>query len=161
MQNEVSVLAAFFHMVIFMNNEKRIISFPAGKTYEHILHTSVHAHPIKRGFPKEPTSYVMFRKSGGEMEYLFRVKKTVDFYIQDLLSGTVSLSGIDNAELEQIKTYVLERKDLFGFKYLTEYPYRFYILEKAGILSPPLVRTPNIQGYCFYKQEDVIYHIQK
>ena len=106
MQNEVSVLAAFFHMVIFMNNEKRIISFPAGKTYEHILHTSVHAHPIKRGFPKEPTSYVMFRKSGGEMEYLFRVKKTVDFYIQDLLSGTVSLSGIDNAELEQIKTYV-------------------------------------------------------
>ena len=66
MQNEVSVLAAFFHMVIFMNNEKRIISFPAGKTYEHILHTSVHAHPIKRGFPKEPTSYVMFRKSGGE-----------------------------------------------------------------------------------------------
>ena len=100
MQNEVSVLAAFFHMVIFMNNEKRIISFPAGKTYEHILHTSVHAHPIKRGFPKEPTSYVMFRKSGGEMEYLFRVKKTVDFYIQDLLSGTVSLSGIDNAELE-------------------------------------------------------------
>ena len=147
MQNEVSVLAAFFHMVIFMNNEKRIISFPAGKTYEHILHTSVHAHPIKRGFPKEPTSYVMFRKSGGEMEYLFRVKKTVDFYIQDLLSGTVSLSGIDNAELEQIKTYVLERKDLFG------------LLEKAGILSPPLVRTPNIQGYCFYKQEDVIYHI--
>ena len=143
MQNEVSVLAAFFHMVIFMNNEKRIISFPAGKTYEHILHTSVHAHPIKRGFPKEPTSYVMFRKSGGEMEYLFRVKKTVDFYIQDLLSGTVSLSGIDNAELEQIKTYVLERK----------------LLEKAGILSPPLVRTPNIQGYCFYKQEDVIYHI--
>ena len=117
MQNEVSVLAAFFHMVIFMNNEKRIISFPAGKTYEHILHTSVHAHPIKRGFPKEPTSYVMFRKSGGEMEYLFRVKKTVDFYIQDLLSGTVSLSGIDNAELEQIKTYVLERKDLFGFNY--------------------------------------------
>ena len=78
MQNEVSVLAAFFHMVIFMNNEKRIISFPAGKTYEHILHTSVHAHPIKRGFPKEPTSYVMFRKSGGEMEYLFRVKKTWD-----------------------------------------------------------------------------------
>ena len=53
------------------------------------------------------------------------------------------------------------RKDLFGFKYLTEYPYRFYLLEKAGILSPPLVRTPNIQGYCFYKQEDVIYHIQK
>jgi hypothetical protein len=51
------------------------------------------------------------------------------------------------------------RKDLFGFKYLTEYPYRFYLLEKAGILSPPLVRTPNIQGYCFYKQEDVIYHI--
>ena len=49
----------------------------------------------------------------------------------------------------------------FGFKYLTVYPYRFYLLEKAGILSPPLVRTPNIQGYCFYKQEDVIYHIQK
>lgn len=98
-----------------MNNEKRIISFPAGKTYEHILNTSVHAHPIKRGFPKEPTSYVMFWKSCGEMEYLFRVKKTVNLYIQNLLSGTVSLSRIDNPELEQIRKYVLERKDLFGF----------------------------------------------
>lgn len=139
-----------------MNNDNRIISFPAGKSYELIMHTNTHAHSVKRGYPKESTSFVMFRKSGGEMDCLFRVIKTVDLYIRDILSECVSPYNLDSPDFQQIKAYVSERKDLFGFRYTSEYPYRFYLLEKVGDLSSPIVRSPNIQGYCYYNLEDIL-----
>lgn len=143
-----------------MKNDKEILSFPAGKSYELIIRTNTHAHPLKRGYPTESTYYVMFRKSGGEMDFLFRVKKTVDLYIRDILSGCVSPYKLDSPDLHQIKEYVSERNNLFGFRYSFEHPYRFYLLESAGRFSSPIVKRPNIQGYCYYKLEDVIDRLQ-
>lgn len=143
-----------------MKNDKEILSFPAGKSYELIIRTNTHAHPLKRGYPTESTSYVMFRKSGGEMDCLFRVKKTVDLYIRDILSDCVSPYKLDSSDFQRIKAYVSKQNSLFGFRYTSEHPYRFYLLESAGSFSSPIVKRPNIQGYCYYKLEDVIDRLQ-
>lgn len=134
----------------------RVLSFPSGGTYEQILLTHIHAHPIKRGFPKEPTEYVMFRKKGGIMDRLFRVSKTIDLYISDILDGDALDQRVDTSDMERIHRYVFERKQRFGFKFLNEYPYRFYLLEMSSELIPPIIKSPNIQGYCYYKWQDVI-----
>lgn len=134
----------------------RVLSFPSGETYEQILLTHIHAHPVKKGFPKEPTEYVMFRQKGGKMDCLFRVAKTIDIYISDVLSEGSLNQGVDATDAERIQRYVFERKQRRGFKYFDEYPYRFYLLEVYSELCPPIIKSPNIQGYCYYKWQDVV-----
>ena len=134
----------------------RVLSFPSGKTYEQILLTHIHAHPVKKGFPKQPTEYVMFREKGGKMDRLFRVAKTIDLYISDILSEVNLKQRMDASDADRIRRYVFERKQQSGFKYLNEYPYRFYILETTSELCPPIIKSPNIQGYCYYKWQEVI-----
>ena len=111
------------------SQKDRILSFSSGGTYEQILLTHIHAHPVKKGFPKEPTEYVMFRQKGGKMDCLFRVAKTIDLYISDVLSEGILNKNMDTTDTERIQRYVFERKQGHGFKYFDEYPYRFYLLE--------------------------------
>ena len=79
-----------------------------------------------------------------------------DIYISDVLSEGSLNQGVDATDAERIQRYVFERKQRRGFKYFDEYPYRFYLLEIYFELFPPIIKSPNIQGYCYYKWQDVV-----
>ena len=135
-------------------NNSQIISFPAGKTYSYIIHTEIHAHPVKKGFPPESPEFAVFRKKGGVMECLFRVLKTVDLNPErmKILSAP---SGIKEEEEQRIRNYIAERNENFKFAWKEEYLYRFYILEKICDLNPPVIKSPNLQSYYYCTADDL------
>ena len=126
----------------------RIISFPCGPTYDLVTSTLVHAHPVKFGFPKYPTRWIMVRKKGGISEAIYEVMKTIDCFPDEV-------DQIDSEYKERIKKYVDTRRYSFGFE-TKDKPYRFYILKKAFELNPPYVMEPNLRSYKYYELEEIL-----
>ena len=58
--------------------DKPIVSFSCGGTYDLVMETNVHAHPLKSGFPSKVSRYLMVRATGGVSEDLFEVEDTID-----------------------------------------------------------------------------------
>lgn len=126
----------------------RITSFSCGPTYDIVTSTLVHAHPVKRGFPKYPTRWIMVRAKGGISEAVYEVEKTIECYPEEI-------DQLDSEYRERIKRYADTRRASYGFA-TKDKPYRFYVLKVAYELNPPFVMQPNIQGYKYYELDEVI-----
>ena len=126
----------------------RIVSFSCGPTYDLVKSTCVHAHPVKNGFPKNPTKWLMIRKNGGISEEVFEVVTTIDSWPDEVRNLT--------SYRDMIVRYADSRKRSYGFE-TKDKPYRFYILKKAFDLNPPYIMQPNLQGYRYYELDE-IYH---
>lgn len=146
-----------------MNNKttRDIISFAAGGSYDAIINTGIHAHPAnKRGYPDKYTPFLLFRKKGGIMECVFRVKKTYDLIPSRLLTFPDDLTP---KEKECLHKYLAFRRTEYaqrmkipgGFKYMDQ-PYRFYFLERYSTLNPPLiVKNKYSAGIVYYSYDEV------
>ena len=62
-----------------IDSERRVVSFASSKTYDLVRWTHIHAHPLRRGFPNEPSRYLMVRATGVISHELFVVENYVDF----------------------------------------------------------------------------------
>lgn len=131
------------------NEERPIVSFSCGNTYELVKETCVHAHPVKAGFPSKKSPYLMVRAQGGTSESLYEVVDVVD--IKPLDNDVVQkLSDKYNRVIE----YINKRLMNYGFKY-TEYDYRFYVLREVYRFDEPFVMEPNPQGHRYLSFEDL------
>ena len=132
-----------------IDGEHRVVSFAGSKTYELVRRTHIHAHPLKRGFPNEPSRYLMVRATGGISHELFVVENYVDFnpIADDQLECYKNMSFYD-----RLREYVVSRRDGFGFNSAPQ-TYRFYILKPILSFDPCFVLKPNTQGYLYYPIE--------
>lgn len=132
-------------VTIEVNNP--IVSFSCGDTYDLVMETDVHAHPIKAGYPSKVSRYLMVRAQGGKTDCLYRVTDTVDL-------NPLDSDLVNDLSDKKIKTYINKRKKSFGFKY-APMPYRFYVMERIHEFEPPFILTPNPQGFKYLSFDEI------
>jgi hypothetical protein len=132
-----------------MSNE--VISFPASYTYDLVVETEVHAHPLKKGFPSKITPYMMVRAKGGVSQALYHVGDTIDIY-PDAFSSICKT--MNHKTYQKLQAYIQERNKTFGFP-TKDVPYRFYILEKCCDFKNPFVTFPNPRSYIYYDIREI------
>ncbi|WP_336775287.1 hypothetical protein [Paenibacillus sp. MMO-58] len=122
--------------------EVEVLSVAAGKTYDLTQIHGVHACPDSNSY-KTPI-YITFRMaSGGEMEYLYKIK---DIVVLDpnIPSLSLILEGIDPDFAHRIKGYIAQRSSgKFGFD---SEPYRFYNLDVQNAVYLPHRPRPRINN---------------
>lgn len=131
------------------STEKPIVSFSCGGTYNLVMKSSVHAHPIKKGFPSKISRYLMVRATGGTSEDLFEVEDTIDLNPMD----AEAVNGLPE-KYSAVRDYIRRRTISFGFKN-APLPYRFYLLKSVMKLSPAYVMNPNPQGFRYLSFDDI------
>lgn len=141
----VGELAEYVHEVDQYN---RLLSFPCGSSVELVRSTQVHAHPVKTGYPKKPTKWLMVRGKGGISTEIFEVLATYDEYPDQLeqLHSPYKAKLIDYRE-KRLQKYEFAHPDL---------KYRFYVMKKAFDLNPPYVMQPNLQSCKYYELNEII-----
>lgn len=115
--------------------EVEVLSLAAGETLPLTKRHFIHACPHhRRGFTYKTPIYITFRSaSGGEMEFLYKIKEIV---VLDPLSPNldVVLDGIEADFAKRIKRYIAGRSATkFGFEHKGE-EYRFYNLDKHEVI---------------------------
>lgn len=140
-QNENSVQAD--------DDVRPIVSFSCSGTYDLVVETSVHAHPLKNGFPSKVSPYLMVRATGGSSEALYEVIDTIEINPMN----PIEVSQIPS-KYDAVKRYISKRKVTFGFKY-APLPYRFYVLRKIHSFNPVYTMLPNPQGHRYLSFEDI------
>lgn len=125
----------------------RVLSIPAGGTFELIKKYGVHAFPNPRSY--DYTGYVTFRKKGGIMENLYSVQKTIIINLKENWLG--ELSRLDENIASRIKSYITERKEDFGFN---KPEFMFWILQREEKLlhEPRPVQIYNNHVYFSYEE---------
>lgn len=128
-----------------------IISWPAGSTYGLIIECGIHAHPANNHFrTKYECPYLTFRKTGGFMEHIYSVQKTLICEPARLAEHKAELT---KDEYERLNKYVnLRNRNGFGFS--DSGPYRFYFLQPAFEITEPFCR-PGCQSHLYYNLEDI------
>ena len=137
--------------ILNANSEQdNVISFPASNTYELIQKTLIHAHPIKKGFPNKVTPYITIRRTGGYMDNIYRVCRTIE-----IIPDEKSLEKLELTvqERDRLKEYYSIRKESFDFK-TKDTLYRFYFLEIYIQIEPAFQMKPNLQSYKYYSLSD-------
>jgi len=106
----------------------RVLSIPASGTFELIKKCLVHAFPHPRSY--DYSGLVTFRRTGGYMEELYSVKKTIEIDFREE-KWKDKLSALNEDERKSILEYINGRKADFGF----EKPlFMFWILGKEEVL---------------------------
>lgn len=137
----------------FINeDDNRILSFPAGDSYDFSILNRVHAHPIKKGYPTKVPLHIALRKAGGDIEYIFKVVKIIDLDPNEPITYKHNLNDI---ELNNLKRYIKMRKELYTFTH-PECKYRFYILDLDQNIIPTYKQIPNSQGNKYYDFNELI-----
>lgn len=132
-----------------LQNDRPICSFSCGDTYDIAVETSVHAHPVKSGFPSKISPYIMLRAKGGISESLYKVEDVLEINPHDKSAVQALLPQYEN-----VISYIKKRDPVFGFKHTTV-PYRFYVLSKVYSFEPSFKISPNPQGHRYLSFEDV------
>ena len=140
-----------YNEVVKLNNN-RVISFPAGETYNLAIIHKIHAHPIKKGYPKEIPHRLALRQTGSLIDEIFEVIDVIDL-TQEEIDKNENLP-------EQLTSYINERKQIFHFK-PESCPYRFYILNSITILKKTYKVTGGVQSLRYHDFKDLINCIQK
>lgn len=136
----------------------KVLSFPAGKTYELITNTLIHAHPIKRGYPKNVCRLINFRANGGYIEAVYEVVDFIEGSPTDVLN---SLGRFNQDVQNRLKQYIETRKATYGFASEDKYDYRFYIMTLYSYINPPYQQIPNYLTYTYMSQEQLSANIKK
>ena len=131
----------------------QVLSFPAGKTHELVTSTLIHAHPIKRGFPKEVCQFLNLRATGGFINAVYEVVNFIEGQPEDVLK-TSSHLGVEIHQ--RIKQYIETRRSSFGFSSEGSYDYRFYILALHTSFNPPYQQIPNLMSYTYMSLEELL-----
>lgn len=127
--------------------EVEVLSVAAGETLPLTMKHFIHACPHhRRGFTYKTPIYITFRSaSGGEMEFLYKIKEIV---VLDPLSPNldVVLDGIEAEFAERIKRYIVDRSaSKFGFEHKDE-EYRFYNLDKHEVIHLKHLPKPEVNN---------------
>lgn len=124
--------------------EKEVISIPASGTIDLIYKYGVHAHPVKdKGYNYKSSKYYTFRKEHGVMEKIFSLETTIVLNVKEELLE--DFQGISSNQLERLKKYINERKEIFGFNYPE---YKFYLLkEEFELENKPALPKRNNHSY--------------
>ena len=133
-------------------NEKDVISFPVGETYDLVTKYKIHSHPIKKGFPTNVKPYITLRQTGGYMRDIYQVVKTIDLFPEKVY---LSKQDLSENEINRIENYIKERKTSYGFSN-KEVPYRFYVLKNFQKIEPPMQLIPNPRSYIYYSLKDLM-----
>ncbi len=126
----------------------RVISIPASGTFELIKKYHIHAFPHPRSY--DFSGMVTFRKTGGIMECLYTVQKTVIIDVSNL-NWKDSVDYLDTKIIERIEGYIEGRDNKFGF----EKPiFMFWVLnEKKELLHKPRpIQVYNNHVYFLYDE---------
>lgn len=134
---------------ILEKSDKPIVSFSCGETYDLVMKTNVHAHPLKSGFPSKISRYLMVRATGGVSEDLFEVEDTVDLNPLDR-DAVIKLPD----KYAMVRKYIKMRASSFGFKNAPLF-YRFYLLKRVKKISPAYIINPNPQGFRYLSFDDI------
>ncbi len=133
-----------------------IISWPAGSTYDLITECCIHAHPVNDYFRiKYDCPYLTFRKTGGFMERIYSVQKTL---ICDPARLAEHKDELTEDEYERLNKYVSLRNGS-GFGFSNSGPYRFYFLQPAFEITEPFCR-PGCQSHLYYNLEDIPHYVE-
>lgn len=130
-------------------NEKPIISFACGKSYDLINETHVHAHPLANYYPSTVYPYLMARAKGGKTDYLYKVVDYIDLDPKDK-----NLISSLPPKYDSIKDYYNKRIAKMGFS-KTDLSYRFYVLEPIHRFNPVFVLIPNTEHYKLYSFDEI------
>ena len=126
----------------------RVLSIPAGGTFELIKEYQIHSFPNPRSY--DFSGLVTFRKKGGIMESLYSVQQTIviDVHHKDWLED---IKVLDRNIQDRIKGYIEERKRNFGF---SKPNFMFWILSKEKDLlhEPHPVQNYNNHVYFMYEE---------
>ena len=133
--------------------EEKILSFPVGGTAEITERYLVHAHPVKRGFPKGISKFITLRKKGGFINEIYLVTDVIEIYPTNVKFDGKNLSS---DKKDRIIGYIRDREKTFGFGE-DKYAYRFYLLEKYKDVSPAIQITPNPRSFIYHTEGDEIF----
>ena len=126
----------------------RVLSIPAGSTFDIIKEYEIHAFPNPR--PYDYSGLVTFRKRGGIMENLYSVLQTIiiDVSVPERLE---SISGLDENTIQRLKGYIGDRERDFGF---SKPSFMFWVLKKEEDLvhDPRPVQNYNNHVYFLYDE---------
>lgn len=123
-----------------------VISIPASGTIDLIYKYGIHAHPNTEPYNYRKTKYFTFRKSGGVMEKLFTVERTIIVRPDNL--NEISRYDIDEDTKNRLIGYIKERAK--GFTFETKYTsYKFYILKyERELIHKP--KKPRQNNQCYF-----------
>ena len=144
------MISSYNETVKLDNN--RVISFPAGESYNLAVTHKIHAHPIKKGYPKEIPHRLALRQTGSLIDEIFDVIDVIDLTHEEI---------IKNENLpEHLTSYINKRKQVYHFN-PESYSYRFYILDSIAKLKKPYKVTGGVQSPRYHDFNDLINCIQK
>ncbi|HHX61624.1 MAG TPA: EVE domain-containing protein [Epulopiscium sp.] len=133
-----------------INFNQKILSLPASGTYDIITDTFIHAHPATPSYSYKDTPLITFRKTGGIMETLYTVSKTIEI----VPSRADEIIDLDYNEKGNLKKYIERRAKGFGFT--DDIQYKFYFLSPKYVLNEGFILSPNHQSQTYYSLEEVI-----
>ena len=128
-----------------------VMTFPINGTEDIIEKYKIHAHPVKRGYPKKKTPFIAFRIKG-TIKKIYKIHQIEECLLNNLESMKNKLT---KKEYEQLYAYVMERKETFGFDQ-ENIPYRFYIFEEYHSLYPDFQVDKNYQNAKIYNLDELI-----
>lgn len=144
---EKAMLTGLFGKISIGGISVRVLSIPAGGTFQLIKNYEVHAFPNPRSY--DYSGYVTFRRKGGIMESLYSVEKTIVINLEE--DWLEQFSHLEDKIIDRLNKYIIEREKHFGF---SKPEFMFWILEKIEDLyhEPRPVQGYNNHVYFSYEE---------
>lgn len=133
-------------------SDERVITFPAGDSYDFSVNSRIHAHPLKKGYPSVVPKYLALRQKGSKISEIFVCDKIVDLKVSEMKSIFSFLNDEENSRLQK---YITERTDKYEFSH-PEYKYRFYFLYNFIELPTIFECGHNLQSAKYYELDEII-----
>ena len=110
---------------VINQHDNRVITFPASKTYDFVMKYSIHAHPVKDGYPMVVPKFLAVRKEHGVIERIFLIESTMDLFPETIETKVTELI---KDGLENLIDYHRDRVRTFGYNE-KDCKYRYYVLK--------------------------------
>jgi len=127
----------------------RILSIPASGTFELIKKCLIHAFPHPRSY--DYTGLVTFRRTGGYMDGLYSVKKTIEIDFSKE-NWKEQLNRLSENERRCMQEYIHGREVDFGFK---KSCYMFWLLKKEEVLLHEPRPPQNYNSHVYFDYDEI------
>lgn len=136
------------------STNERVLSVPAGKTFDIVDRYHIHAHPDSKSYNYAKTNYISFRQSGGgAMKSIFTIDETFLINMEDWENEIQKLQ-LDPLIKIQLTGYINERMD--GLKFEQASIYKFYHLKHYCSLPNHPHPERNNPGGWYYSLNELL-----
>lgn len=139
-----------------MNYEKEVLSIPASKSWKIMEEHGLYIYSCPARYSYKKSIFVTFRKQGGAMSKLFKIKEILEF-VPTCTTTLDHLRKTKHPHIDEVEKYLkITMKEWKG-----SWPYektRFYILNRDEVITLPIEkRYPLVlQRHTYFKIADFL-----